>query len=90
MSVDRGRVDEICDVALQRSPELREAYPVTVTAGKPQTATPVRLFDLKGFLLDESAYEISRDDRFFMIKRERHTATQLNLVQNWFAELRSR
>jgi Tol biopolymer transport system component len=46
------------------------AASVTVTSGKLQTATPVRLFDVKGFRVDESSYDVSPDGQFLMTRGE--------------------
>jgi hypothetical protein len=66
------------------------AASVTISSETLQTSTAVRLFNVKGVVLDESSYDVSPEGRFLMIRREAHKSTQLILVQNWFAELRSR
>ena len=54
----------------------------TFAAGRPK-----RLFE--GSYL-QGDYDVARDGRFLMIKDEPEPLGQLNLVQNWFEELKQR
>jgi serine/threonine-protein kinase len=50
---------------------------------------PKRLFE-GAYVQDTWSYDVARDGRFLMIKADQKVVTHLNLVQNWFEELKAR
>ena len=54
------------------------------------TGRPKLLFEMPDVLADHGSYDVARDGRFLMIRHEPRVATQINFVQNWFAELKTR
>jgi Tol biopolymer transport system component len=53
------------------------------------SSMPKRLFGGL-YLRGSGSYDVTRDGRFLMIQVDRQPITQLNLVQNWFAEVKTR
>lgn len=43
-----------------------------------------------GITAEEGTYDVARNGRFLMVCGQPPVATQINLVQNWFEELKTR
>jgi hypothetical protein len=50
---------------------------------------PKQLFE-GPYVLWPRTYDVARDGRFLMVKREPHPVSQLVLVQNWFEDLKAK
>jgi hypothetical protein len=61
-----------------------------ISSGEFSASLPRLLFDAPDLVVEDHTYDVARDGRFLMIRRKPRVATQINLVQNWFAELKTR